>query len=624
MLDRTLGQANTTAQNPTQEAPVQQQAKILNPADNVQQQTFIPHEEIDMSQDIFALLADNSTDTFMAGDLTADLKVLKENVDTLLEVDKTVSVEVINDPQLLRLPVFVFYSNTANGLNAHVAMIESGMTSPLENKKYNVQGTYVELVTSASSLADKTLETVVSNHLARKRIGNVSKITTMNVPASSDLKSAVTARVIMSASKLAIGGGKMPIKAAHLNNKAVKVVANFSFTPGSTGVDAMGRPCAQDVSIRTSVRKVTGKDSGNKSGHGQGQDFVLSETKAILDYMFDESVANQRNHAMNPYGRAQAQPAYVPVLVGTEVSGIGSGAKSCEGVVAQMLGLYTLNALGNNREYKRLYLRNSAAGTQMDDLGAMGLEYDPFGEQAWVPKREVISTHGQATQDGSIPLDFMLDNYVVPNAIIALDVEDGGISAWVQDDLVKAAYGDLAAAKRVTDELDSFFGGNFSKHFGTNKLFIAKPSTIHLGYYNDAKTHAQQDVRSVGYMKVLNATDGAQDIMASFATVPGNNTPISLDSRKKVLDEICAFDQTAWGTRLYFNPALFAAINAAIVDSSVGVELENLDPLTYNAGRAGGLFNGDLFAHNDIGSAFYHGQQDQMGGAAQFNMFQPY
>lgn len=604
---------------------------VLNPADQVPagQQFAQQFGEKEMTGDIFDLLNENATTTYMSGELTEELKTFSENIEKISVIDPTIKVEIINDPQLLCLPVVVF-ANKVNGvLNAHVAMIEAGMTSPLENKKYNVQGTLVELQTSTGSLVDAHLRTVVANHLVRKNIGNVQNITAVNIPASSDLTSPSVARVILSAAKLAISGGQMPFVAKNLAAKGAKVVTNFTLTPGSTGVDAVGRPVAQDLVARTTLRKVTPNRHNQQQGqdrsqHNQGAEFVISEAKATLDFMRDESIAGQRMNNMQ-YGRVQAAPAYVPVLVGTEVSGIGNYTKSCEGVVSQMLGLFSLNAMGQDQNWKRLFLRNAAHGTQMADLGVLGLDYDPFGEATWSPKREVISTHGQQATEGAIPLEFMLQNYILPSTVIALDVEDGGVASWIQNDLVAAAYNDAAAHQRVVAELDKFFNGGFTKHFKGNSLFCAQPSTIHLGGYADAKTHAQRDVRSVGYLDALDATDGAQDIMGGFSIIPGNSLPVTLDTRKKILDEISGFTQTGWATRLYFAPAVFAAMNAAIAESGFGIELENLEPLTNFAGRATGLFTTNMLDQVDTGSAFYHGHGDQnAAGSNQYSMFRNY
>lgn len=347
---------------------------------------------------------------------------------------------------------------------------------------------------------------------------------------------------------------------------------------GQPTTDLFGNPSRADMVITLGR---SSKTAQNEDDFYDGETTFNSLSAFVnLEYTPQQAQPNAWN---------QAQPVtqiLTPTIVITAV-------KQADWIDANTTELY-LFGLGNayrvtaGTQWARTLLPTVGKKKDLRDIGALGF---------LLPSGKRIATKG----DGFKEQDFaeLMGTYVKPVPAFLLDVDPMGPNAAIEG-LFLAAAGQGAdkarAVQAIVQAANNLYGNLFSQFFDHTKTEIVVPYgvDVNLGYYFD-EHNEKRDIRDLGTLEVLNATDGdLQSWTAWYRTMCDQSIPAPVRMKQRSSIEQLYLGSnlhyTGVASRLMLTPDFIQALDKAATAASVAVNFENLTT----------VFGGQRFQGNEV------------------------
>lgn len=543
----------------------------------------------------------------------------------------------IADEAPLRIPAIVLYTVTNYGIFLYPLILEE-CGERLESKTVNGnngRGIIIDMPTSKYYVGTmdticrqrvlndavargliktndlKSVNNTTLNYVVIKRSVNLESKEMLTAFFDSAI-SAFTARVAVSA--------KLPtsrLVSGMLSNSQIQLVARHKVTPGVTEKDVFGNLMTQDFKVELLARPANRQD---EDIHKANREVIISSVSGYVDFAYHnpspvqmQQAAQQR--AANGAYNVNTIPAYDPYIVLTSATPLGASTILGDNLLTQCFALASCAGIAQSQRWTAIFTRSGLDGNKKAPIGAFGLEHDPYYIKQDQPAVIQTSAGFEAAGNNTLtPLD-VINMFCYPTMLVALDVEDGGPMAWVQN-IFRTAKPGSGEEDLIIKELDSFSDGAFSKIWDRKQSIIAYPSTpIHLGYYT-TEAGERRDLRTIDYLAMLNNCKGDMNIMIPFAEgfQPGKDSAEVIHNKREVI-KMAAPNVvfTGMATRIFFNTAFISALEQTFITLGLKIILEGINDINSVIGRSSafeGGFNAGLVNHG----AFYQNYGVQNAG----------
>ena len=554
----------------------------------------------------------------------------------LPEIRNKVKVVPVTNQSLL-LPVLAVVAETPKGVIVYSLLIEGMLSAPIEpyietrNEHYGGPAQEIVIDRPTTRAYDTGLRKVVSEAVAASLGCSVSNVVHYHhcvVPRAVDLLAPEVTRVFFDSAMLALtnyAGLTRGVTNANLTARSGEVVQRTTITPGGTRISRTGNPIAADFHSTLELRRVQPQNQRPSLSeiHTGQEKFNLAGVSGFVD-MNACSNAPVKQSFQGIQGQP-IQPGFMPVVVLTEVEGLANDGHSLEDLRTQLLGIAASTVMLEAHTWVRVFESNPGAKTQKTCIGHLGIEYDPRHMTTATPNLgkvevESIGFNKKPKPNAMTPLQVANDWCTSP--VVALDVEQGGRLAWVQDVFVAAAIGDgarrIEANKTIIAECDALTGGIFSKLWDEFNKGVSTPVidanavTVHLGTYTGADG-TKKDIRQIDYLTMLASMpkDIERLVAATMAQMPGSSNQVTVSDRRHALTNLAGdLDITGLATRVYGTAGFVPCLLNALIQS--GVKFISNDSLGYdnNSGQRVGMnYNMGIDINNSIHVNSFGNQQ---------------
>lgn len=304
----------------------------------------------------------------------------------------------------------------------------------------------------------------------------------------------------------------------------------------------------------------------------------------------------------------QLQPIYAPSFIITSVDQAGwLQATTPELYLLALSNAYRVTA---GTQWARAFLPKMVKGNDPQDIGALGYLL-PQNPTKWDTKTDSFSETDFAN---------LMRDMVKPHPTFLIDVDPVGDKMAVEYLLEDAAYAGVnkeSAKKRLVAAADALTGNRFSpKYVEANGSIpdIVVPSSndrqtpcrVHLGYYEgpDGERH---DIRELDVLAMLNLTEGnINDFNEWYATYHDLSIPLPLRLQRRENLERHYLSKglkiTGWAHRLMIEPKFLVALDQAVTEAGVHVQMEDVSA----------VFGGQRFTGNEIVGSYAVTQNAQL------------
>lgn len=368
-----------------------------------------------------------------------------------------------------------------------------------------------------------------------------------------------------------------------------ELTTTYAITPGHTFPDLFGYPTAADFTVVQSLATAKRKSSRNvdwqENIHGRGTDAIASIT-AYLD-MRSTNSDETRNIGRN----TRLTPGYDPVVVITSNNILGLDGQSYNTLLSTLLGLTLVVPIMDpaHKRWAALFDPGFSESQKLPPLGLLGLEYDPTLPAKHVPEIVTIgpsTLSGGATGDAPTVQEFVR-GYFTDNVVVAVDNLRGGATGFFMDLIGDASPGS-AYESIIVGELDDFTEGNFSRLWDKrDEPIVLARTAIWAGHYADENSQVR-DGRTINYLRMLDQTEGDQNVFDGFARGLEPDTDTLLDMAEKYSILVAAArDLTITGVydRYFINTNFITDILRALEICGVVSTVEGLRDLENNSSR---------------------------------------
>lgn len=517
-----------------------------------------------------------SVDTGLNKALGEDLEKFVKQFDERL--GSTVKVLVLKAAGLRAPAVFAVKGKRAFGL-----LIEAGITKPLTTRLVNHGGRMTERQEVVDDIVDKRFVKAATEFLNESIKGTDVKIVGMSVvPKSAEILADMTVGYCVAYANIALMNSDAGLTAENITDSDYRLVNSFQFLPNSTTTSAFGVPLATDFKIQTTARKKSA--NGNKITASLNEDseaFMLSSVNGRIDAFYQPKNAFSLNNSNTIFGAQQMpSPGYIGLVVLNDINGLSTDGTGRETLLTQLVGIASAARLAAGQNFQRVWQPTPGEQNTKENPGLVALEHNVFGDINYEPQELEIHHGIGKAKDNEMNLTQLVQSYFHKTALIVLEVQSNGPNSFIQNKFIKAAKGDLDAAKEIGAELDFFTGGKFGKIFDIEKQSIAaiKPVVTHAGYYLAEDNNTRVDIASIDHMVKLRAYGTEPSAMYTLTPSPEKNSFDQLSKRHELLQEIASsFRQTGWKSQVFFNPKFIQAIIKSFDSAGLRMGTENLE-----------------------------------------------
>lgn len=409
--------------------------------------------------------------------------------------------------------------------------------------------------------------------------------------------------------------------ASDLVNSNKELTTTYSVQPGSTFPDRFKGVIAGDITVVQTLQQNRRQRGGRETAdwrndiHGRGAE-VISAMVGYIDM--------RRNGDAMPIvtrGRGAAiVPGYDPVFVITSVNILGIDNSAYNTLMSTLLGM-TLAVPFMEAKHKRwasLFDPGLTDSNNLPSLGVLGLEYDPTLPQKIVPEIVQISPSNASGNSDGITVHEFVNSYFTDNVVICIDKQRGGPNEFFLDIISRATAGSDYESVIIA-ELDAFTDGNFGERWlkRDEDIVIAR-TAIFAGHFNDPNSNTL-DIRTVNYLRMLERTDGDQNVFDPFAKglEPGSDTMEDMAEKYHLLSEVApGLTITGVHDRMFINPNFLTDILKALEDCDVTSVVEGLRDLANGGSRRD--YNATWFTKMEQTNTFGVGRRGG-GGSARYD-----
>jgi len=389
----------------------------------------------------------------------------------------------------------------------------------------------------------------------------------------------------------------------HLASSEVDVVSELTICPDETVIGDFGEVIAADWKIATSARRRNRpKDF---TYHGSNDSLKLAELVGTVDFLYSLRPDDVNTQAVSPNPSPVA--AYIPVIRITDTNSYNKKEqRGLNDLTTFLLSITSVKAISQPGQLMRIFEPSTISPHNKASLGNLGLEHDPY-ENAPAFKSskgviDIVSYQEGTAESPTVPN--IMTRYCHPITLVSLDIRRGGSKAWYQNILRQAVPGSKAY-EIIVRELDHFTDSNFSAIWDPAKSFLLKESVeIILGSYPD-NDGTMRDVRSIDYLRMLEATGGEPEPMIKFSTGanPGEGDRVTKARRwEQIVSLVPAVEANGIADQFYINPEFINAIDEAMRLANAHIQVDGalfnqsnartavFDPHTIAALAGGGAF----------------------------------
>lgn len=348
---------------------------------------------------------------------------------------------------------------------------------------------------------------------------------------------------------------------------------------GLPAYDLLGNPNRNDLAI-TMGRTNKGAPQNNDDFYDA--DTTINHLSAFVNLEWAPAPQQQ-----NTWGQQQpATQIFMPTVVITQV-------RQAEWITANTPELYLL-ALANafrltaGTAWARAFLPKLGRKKDPSDIGGIGF-LTPAGKR--------INTKGDSFSDADFAT--LMHTFVREKPAFLIDINPVGENAAIENMLLDAA-GSGALKARAVEALFkagmNLTNGVLAKYFDPNTAPIAMATNVqvHMGYYFDSNNE-KRDIRDLGTLEMLNATDGDLNTFNSWYQTmvdTTSNRDMVLKNREGFLRQYLGTSLTITGIadRVLLHPAFIEGLHKALEECGVAVAFENMTS----------VFNGQRFVGNEF------------------------
>ena len=335
-----------------------------------------------------------------------------------------------------------------------------------------------------------------------------------------------------------------------------------------------GRPVRSDVTVSLNANFRTGQPQGGYQGNQQDNmtSLELNSLSGFIDLVPFRAPMQSPIGITNPMDM-QCFNAYFVI---TNVrQGDVSKPNQMEAFCMSLAQMYYITANGS---WIQAVGPTFGEGRNINDPTAIGY---------WVAAKR-FSDNGKDITDMGV-IQQLLKTYLtgdptspVPALGFMMDINPTGENAALELPLLEIALqtsNAASATKYIVSAMDNLTGGRFSSIYNpTGPLVRFTGDLVSLGEYV-GQDGQKRDVRDMGYLPMLNLTDGNQeDFRQWFDTTKPSNTPQELlrireSVEKRYLGTNCEFDGYAY--RVQFDAEFVTAVYKAIVGCGVSIVVQD-------------------------------------------------
>jgi len=362
----------------------------------------------------------------------------------------------------------------------------------------------------------------------------------------------------------------------HWKTQGSRLVNFVEVAPGSTYRSNTGELVAGDFCINLRLQEIanTNRTSINTSN---GEEVVSSVVGFIdLSYRAQSPMYQFQNQGIPQ----QHQPLYDPVIVLTDISAVGKSVCAEDSIISALLGITSIASAAGDGRWVNLFTRSGVDNGSKPSFGVLGYEHNLYTEGHTPGEIELQEpTIGGVIAPNALTVTRMVSDYCSPYPLIAVDSVGGGPQAWLLNTLLNCEPGS-ANYRAIVIELDNFFGNQaFSKNWDMTQPMVESATTsVFTGTFEDERL-GTRDLRSIGYLDVVKASEGDLAIMTPWSNsfIPGGYTDKVMDEQRKVLMSIApSANITGKADRIYIRVELINTIVKLLASTGLEIRTEGL------------------------------------------------
>jgi len=535
---------------------------------------------------------------------------------------KLIPLDMNNNPAIARsaLIVALFDKNNLDlGVSYHT-LILAGSGEPFPPKYENINGQNVEIQRVDGDVWDDKFREVAADAVARtfsgaRLIDAEAEVVPRTFDVSDEQLVYQLAANALFAANHELNRMRTDFRDLNLAGAArdSNLTARVQFNHDQL-VDPVGEPIRTDVMIDLIATAIQTGQGANADARAT----KVSQVGGFLDLVWDPVAPQANPYAQwgQPTQQQQFNQLYITHFVMTHLETL-----ELMTVPAQLFALVQALTLRDGNAWARGFApRPYAAGIDMHDIGAIGIEANPEGDARGFGARIDTKTDSFTTQG---TLHKLLQAFVRPGLLLSIDVPECGPSTWSNSVFAAAAEGSAKANEFIIEAAQTLTNGNFLKHYtnGSGRVAFDNNNRIHLGWYVDSQGR-KRDIRDIDYLAVANLVGEKDPTVIKDWSDTFVNLQISpaqrLAKRKNIIQNLVGDATfTGFARRATLDGAFMEALAKGCVDA--GLVLRAQYPFGDVAGqeRATAQFaNGLLMAPGATGlfAAGFGGQANQNAG----------
>ena len=353
--------------------------------------------------------------------------------------------------------------------------------------------------------------------------------------------------------------------------------AQLAITPvygRNTTHTVTGRPVRSDVTVSLNANFRINQQQGGYQGNQQDNtaSVELNSLSGFIDLVPFRAPMQSPIGITNPLDM-QCFNAYFVITNARQ--GDVSKPNQMESFLLSLAQMYYITANGS---WLQAFAPTFGEGRNTNDPTAMGY---------WIASKR-FSDNGKDITDMGV-IQQLLKTYLtgnptspVPALGFMMDINPTGENAALELPLLEIALQTPKAeqaAKYIIEAMNNLTGGRFTSVYNpTGPMVKFTGDLVSLGEYV-GQDGQKRDVRDMGYLPMLNLTDGNQeDFRQWFDTTKPSNTPQELlrireSVEKRYLGTSCEFDGYAY--RVQFDAEFVTAVYKAIVGCGVSIVVQD-------------------------------------------------
>lgn len=430
---------------------------------------------------------------------------------------------------------------TTNVVAVHILLIE-GSVNPWAPIPKTFNGVNIEIQRPTSEAYKSGVGMIVADEVNRIYPGaKILEADAAVVPRDFDITEKTSVYQLAANSLLAAESriyayqGRPQLNVANANNDSSLTVRTQFMGGHAQQLDAVGLPLRSDIEV--SITSVLNNQSQQYGQQLLERNKELGYSTGFIDVIWDpvhDSNAFGQFQTMNQFTQmapdgSQPTAKYRAIFVITD-----SRIQELSSTTGQIFSLFPSLLLRENNRWQAAFLpRSSGDDTNSKNVGALNLEANlPLPANNNQPD---ASGRGQILDLRSANFsdqEFMYYMQAIfrPGLGIAIDVPECGASSWYSSIFADVASGNQDAYNELYNATDVLTNGLFSKKFNRGEAIVTHYTTVHNGWYVDAKGN-RRDIRDFDFVALCNNPMAEDKVVIDAWINSFSNTQSPIEAR---------------------------------------------------------------------------------------------